>query len=262
MQLTNRPSPGNINTPFGPRPKPTPRSPAIHYGQDYGWGNGEQIYAARAGRVKSYEFSGAYGKRLVIDHGDNTETWYCHTDSATVAVGAEVKGGQQIAWQGATGNVVGKHLHFEVRINGVAVDPEPYFSATSTAGNGHTPLEDDMAEEASVQEGIRISNLVWQQGNVILGELAGIRAAQADDATEASVQEAVRVSNETWKLTGQVLSKPSTAIDTAKLIAALKTAGVNVGIDAAALVKLIDASLKDDFGKIPAAVVAGIKSAL
>jgi len=133
---------------------------------------------------------------------------------------------------------------------------------SSTAGNGYTHLEEDMAEEASVQEAIRIGNVTYGLQLQVLAKLATIEAEQADDATEASVQEAVRVSNETWKLTGQVLAKPSTAIDTTKLIAALKTAGVNVGIDAPALVKLIDASLKDDFGKIPAAVVAGIKAAL
>lgn len=147
--LTNRPAAGNMNQGFGPRPKPTPTSPAIHYGQDYGWGGGDAIYAARSGRVKSYSFSGAYGNRLVIDHGDGTETWYCHTSAATVTVGAQVAGGDQVAWMGATGNVVGKHLHFELRINGVATDPAPYFSGSSLAGGTPTKVEDEMTPEQS-----------------------------------------------------------------------------------------------------------------
>ena len=138
--LTARPAAGNITQGFGPRPKPTPTSPAIHYGVDYGWGRGDAIYAARAGTVRSYSFSGAYGKRLIIDHGEGRETWYCHTSSSTVTVGDTVASGAQVAWMGATGNVVGKHLHFELRINGVATDPAQYF--TATAGNGTTPIGD------------------------------------------------------------------------------------------------------------------------
>lgn len=134
--LTNRPAKGNINTPFGPRPKPTPTSPAIHYGQDYGWGGGDNIYAARSGTVKSYAYSGAYGNRLVIDHGDY-DTWYCHLAGTRVVAGSKVTGGQHIAYMGATGNVIGKHLHFELRnLAGVAVNPEPFFvTGTAPAGD-------------------------------------------------------------------------------------------------------------------------------
>lgn len=140
--LQVRPALGNINTPFGPRPKPTPTSPAIHYGQDYGWGGGDEIFAARPGRVKSHGPSGSYGNRLVIDHGGGIETWYCHLSSALVNVGDDVGTGQ-VAWMGATGNVTAKHLHFELRIDGVAVDPEPYFAGSGTAGGSTTPIEED-----------------------------------------------------------------------------------------------------------------------
>lgn len=139
LVLTHRPSPGNVNTPFGPRPKPTPRSPDWHYGEDYGWGNGLTIYAAAAGRVKSVGSSGAYGMRTVIEHAPGVETWYCHQSSTNVKVGDLVAGGQKIGVQGATGNVVGVHLHFEVRIDGRAVNPATYFRlepAKSTTPKG------------------------------------------------------------------------------------------------------------------------------
>jgi murein DD-endopeptidase MepM/ murein hydrolase activator NlpD len=140
--LEARPAKGNMNQGFGPRPKPTPTSPAIHYGQDYGWGGGDAIYAARGGTIASYGYAGAYGNRLVIDHGGGRQTWYCHLASAVRTAGW-VSAGEHIAWMGATGNVTAKHLHFELRINGVASDPEPYFSTGSTAGGGYTPIEED-----------------------------------------------------------------------------------------------------------------------
>lgn len=146
--LTHRPAAGRITEAFGPRPKPTPTSPAIHYGQDYGWGGGDTIRAARAGRVKAYAYSGAYGNRLIIDHGDGRETWYCHLAYNLAAVGDQVDAGDDVAVMGATGNVTGKHLHFELRIDGRAVDPEPYFTDSATAGLDSTPInlegDDDM----------------------------------------------------------------------------------------------------------------------
>lgn len=142
--LTHRPAAGNINTPFGPRPKPTPTSPAIHYGQDYGWGGGDTIYAARSGVVLDFVYAGAYGNRMRIQHSDGKETWYCHLASSLLsgpAQGQRVAGGQRIALMGATGNVTAKHLHFELRnANGVAIDPEPYFTS------GTAPADLDFKE--------------------------------------------------------------------------------------------------------------------
>lgn len=138
MIALSRPSPGNITENFGPRPKPTPTSPAIHYGIDFGWGNGTAIYAAADGVVTSTSYSGAYGNRTVVNHGDGIETWYCHQSEQAVKAGDPVKRGQHIGTQGATGNVVGMHLHFELRIKGVAVDPAPYM--TSTVGLNLTDL--------------------------------------------------------------------------------------------------------------------------
>lgn len=138
-QLTHRPARGNLIQGFGPRPKPTPTSPAIHYGQDYGWGGGDQVYAAADGDVVGYAYSGAYGNRLIIQH-DGFQTWSCHLDSALVTIGQEVLAGAQVAIMGATGNVTAKHLHFEVRVHGVATDPAPFFTlATTLAGTAVTP---------------------------------------------------------------------------------------------------------------------------
>jgi murein DD-endopeptidase MepM/ murein hydrolase activator NlpD len=145
MITLSRPSKGKITENFGPRPKPTPTSPAIHYGIDFGWGNGKEIYAVADGVVTSTSFSGAYGNRTIVDHGDGIQTWYCHQSAQLVKVGDKVKRLQQIGVQGATGNVVGTHLHFELRINGVATDPALYM--TTTAGIDLTPLGDTMLKD-------------------------------------------------------------------------------------------------------------------
>lgn len=179
--LTHRPARGNMNQGFGPRPKPTPSSPATHYGQDYGWGGGDAIIAARGGIVTAYGPAGAYGNRLVIQHGrtwfgSSVETWYCHLAAARVAVGDEVDAGADIAWMGATGNVTAKHLHFELRADGVAVDPEPYFAAGSdTAAGDHTPVEMEEEELSAIRdELVTILHEIKAQNNVaavLLGRL-------------------------------------------------------------------------------------------
>jgi hypothetical protein len=139
LQLRARPARGNLIQGFGPRPKPTPTSPAIHYGEDRGWGNGRQVYAAADGVIKSYADAGAYGRRLVIDHGvidgARWETWYCHLEQleAGYGVGGRVIAGERVAVMGDTGNVTAMHLHFEVRRNGVAVDPAPLYRGGTMA---------------------------------------------------------------------------------------------------------------------------------
>jgi murein DD-endopeptidase MepM/ murein hydrolase activator NlpD len=154
--LTHRPAVGRLIQGFGPRPKPTPTSPGTHYGEDYGWtiaGN-SPIYAAADGVVKSVAAAGAYGLRTVIDHGGGRETWYCHQRLTSVKKGQRVFGGQRIGTMGATGNTVGVHLHFEVRINGTAANPALHFgAATGTltpASTSKTPLVKPEQEEDPV----------------------------------------------------------------------------------------------------------------
>jgi len=81
------------------------------------------IRAAAAGTVRSAGTEGGYGRAIRIVHSDGTETLYAHNSSLLVSSGEKVKAGQQIAREGSSGNVTGAHLHFEVRINGVPVDP-------------------------------------------------------------------------------------------------------------------------------------------
>jgi len=88
---------------------------------------GTPIYAGEAGTVTVVEnLSYGYGKYIVIDHGNGYQTLYSHCRAMYVKVGQKVSRGQNIAAIGMTGDATGNHLHFEVRVGGVKVNPAPY----------------------------------------------------------------------------------------------------------------------------------------
>jgi murein DD-endopeptidase MepM/ murein hydrolase activator NlpD len=125
------PTVGVVNDGFGPRPdKPLPGVQAFHAGTDLGTACGSPIYAASAGVVTQTGQLGSYGNWVLIDHGDGVDTGYAHIrDGATlVNPGDVVTAGEVIAGVGSTGASTGCHLHIEVRIDGVAVDAQPFFA--------------------------------------------------------------------------------------------------------------------------------------
>ncbi len=88
--------------------------------------HGKPVYASAAGTVIQAGWSGGYGKCVKISHANGYTTWYAHMSSYNVSVGDTVYQGQQIGRIGSTGNSTGPHLHFELRINGTAVNPMRY----------------------------------------------------------------------------------------------------------------------------------------
>ena len=98
-----------------------------HTGTDVGAGYGEPVWAADGGTVIMAEYNGGYGNCVIISHGNGVNTLYGHMSSILVSSGQKVSRGQQIGRIGSTGNSTGPHLHFEVLIDGVAVDPMQYF---------------------------------------------------------------------------------------------------------------------------------------
>jgi murein DD-endopeptidase MepM/ murein hydrolase activator NlpD len=98
----------------------------LHEGIDIAAPIGAPIWAAAAGTVIYAGWLGGYGNLTVVDHGNGLATAYAHATSILVAVGQSVSQGETIALVGSTGNSSGPHLHFEVRVNGVAVDPLLY----------------------------------------------------------------------------------------------------------------------------------------
>jgi murein DD-endopeptidase MepM/ murein hydrolase activator NlpD len=98
----------------------------MHEGIDIGASSGTPIWAAAAGTVIWSGWRGGYGNCVVVDHGNGLATLYGHSSALLVPVGQRVSQGETIALVGSTGNSTGPHLHFEVRVNGSAVDPLLY----------------------------------------------------------------------------------------------------------------------------------------
>lgn len=121
----NHPCPtGTFTSPFGAR------WGTIHLGNDWGCPIGTPIYAAESGTVTGISTSGAWsggaGNYVIIDHGNGLLTKYFHLSTANVLPGQTVQRGQQIAQSGNTGDSTGPHLHWEVHVNGTAVDGRNY----------------------------------------------------------------------------------------------------------------------------------------
>ena len=99
---------------------------SYHSGLDIAAYTGAPIYAADGGTVTFSGYSGSYGYLVVITHDNGAQTYYGHNSSLLVSVGDKVYKGQQIAKAGSTGRSTGPHCHFEIRINGTAVNPLSY----------------------------------------------------------------------------------------------------------------------------------------
>jgi murein DD-endopeptidase MepM/ murein hydrolase activator NlpD len=98
----------------------------MHEGIDLGAAYGTPIAAAAAGTLIYAGWLGGYGNLTVIDHGGGLATAYGHQSRIAVSVGQQVARGEIIGYVGSTGHSTGPHLHFEVRVNGQAVDPLGY----------------------------------------------------------------------------------------------------------------------------------------
>ncbi|MDP1605960.1 MAG: M23 family metallopeptidase [Rhodocyclaceae bacterium] len=108
---------------FGWRPDPFTQQTAMHEGIDFMAEPGTPILAAAAGIVQVAERHPQYGNMVDIDHGNDLVTRYAHALQVFVKPGEFVKRGQRIASVGSTGRSTGPHLHFEVRVGGVAQNP-------------------------------------------------------------------------------------------------------------------------------------------
>lgn len=94
-----------------------------HPGIDIASNTGTPILATADGVVTSSGWNGGYGRQVTINHGYGISTLYAHNSENVVSVGQKVKKGQLIAYMGSTGFSTGPHVHYEVRVNGNAVNP-------------------------------------------------------------------------------------------------------------------------------------------
>jgi murein DD-endopeptidase MepM/ murein hydrolase activator NlpD len=122
---------------YGVRTDPFRGTAAMHAGVDIPGPVGTPVYATADGYVDRAERSGGYGNLVEIDHGKGIQTRYGHLSKILVAPFTRVKRGQLIALMGSTGRSTGPHLHYEVRIDGHAVNPVPFLQTADYLASAH-----------------------------------------------------------------------------------------------------------------------------
>jgi murein DD-endopeptidase MepM/ murein hydrolase activator NlpD len=134
-----------ISSGFGFRSDPFTGGGAMHSGLDFKGPIGTEILAAADGTITFAGWQGGYGNCVEITHANGLVTRYAHLSAITVSLGQKVDRGLQIGRMGSTGRSTGSHLHFEVRLNGSAINPMKFLEANNNvlevkanAGNRNT----------------------------------------------------------------------------------------------------------------------------
>jgi murein DD-endopeptidase MepM/ murein hydrolase activator NlpD len=120
----------NFSSGFGVRSDPFRGGAAMHAGVDMPAPIGTPIYATADGYVGRAGWTGGYGNLVELEHGKGIETRYGHLSAILVHPGQKVRRGDLIARMGSTGRSTGSHLHYEVRIDGHAVNPIPFLQTS------------------------------------------------------------------------------------------------------------------------------------
>ena len=120
------PAGGEVTSGFGWRNSPFGGGRELHQGIDIANSMGTPIVATADGTVVQSGWAGGYGNIVQLDHGNGMVTVYGHNSRVAVNVGQGVQKGQVISYMGSTGQSTGPHVHYEVRVNGAAVDPISY----------------------------------------------------------------------------------------------------------------------------------------
>lgn len=122
--ITVEPVTGAETSSYGYRRDPFTRRRKLHKGVDYRAPRGTPVFAAGPGKVRVARRKSGYGRVIMLDHGAGVETRYAHLQSIEVDAGQRVSAGTRIGTVGSTGRATGPHLHFELRIDGDAHDPQ------------------------------------------------------------------------------------------------------------------------------------------
>jgi murein DD-endopeptidase MepM/ murein hydrolase activator NlpD len=127
---------GQVTGSFGERIDPFNGEGAFHSGVDIGSSYGTQIIAPADGIVIFTDVMGGYGKAIMISHGNGISTRYGHLSGFAVTAGQRVHRGDVIGYVGESGRSTGPHLHYEVRINDIPVNPYKYLRITVAHSGG------------------------------------------------------------------------------------------------------------------------------
>ncbi len=120
---------GRVSSGFGYRDHPSTGRHAVHGGVDIAADQGTPVAAFASGTVESVGEDSDYGKYLYLTHPNGVTTFYAHCSKLCVKQGEQVQAGQTVAQVGSTGKSTGAHLHFEVRLDGVRLDPMYYIAS-------------------------------------------------------------------------------------------------------------------------------------
>jgi murein DD-endopeptidase MepM/ murein hydrolase activator NlpD len=121
---------GRVGSSFGERQDPINGEGAFHQGIDIDAPVGTPVRAAADGDVTVADMNAGYGREIMLDHGHDVITLYGHLSAIAVVVGQHVLRGQVIGLVGQSGRATGPHLHYEVRVHHVAVNPHKYLRTT------------------------------------------------------------------------------------------------------------------------------------
>ena len=121
---------GWITSGFGKRASPLTGEPGRHMGVDIANETNTPVRVTADGIVTYSGWQAGYGRMVVVEHGYGYSTRYGHCSRIDVKVGDEVKRGQVLGYMGSTGRSTGSHVHYEVRLHGMPVDPEKYLPKT------------------------------------------------------------------------------------------------------------------------------------
>jgi murein DD-endopeptidase MepM/ murein hydrolase activator NlpD len=125
-----------ITSGYGMRLDPFLKQLALHTGVDFRAEPGDPVRAAAGGKVTQAGWQGGYGIMVEIDHGNGFATRYAHLSAADVAEGTTIAAGRIIGRTGNSGRSTGPHLHYEIRVNGDAIDPMRFLKAGARLSDG------------------------------------------------------------------------------------------------------------------------------
>lgn len=120
---------GWLSSAFGGREDPFNGSADFHPGLDISANRGTPVFATADGTVQTAKYSGNYGNAVLIDHGFGIATRFAHLSGFAVRAGQQVRRGQVLGYVGSTGRATSSHLHYEILLNGRAVNPMPLLTA-------------------------------------------------------------------------------------------------------------------------------------
>lgn len=145
-----------------------PRWTNKHTGLDLAAPRNTGVLAAADGKIKkSGWYNDRYGNVVIIDHGNGIESWYAHLEAVIATGSNQHPRGSLIAFVGDSGNATGPHLHFEIRINGSPVDPEPYIK-----GNAPPLLPGMPGGLGEIPQGLGVAGIAEKTAYFVGGALA------------------------------------------------------------------------------------------